>query len=73
MSLPANISDLLIQRLAKSTRIEYKAIWNPEPILHSIRAFASGIDNCGSRYKVLGIEEKAKHTATACRLPQTLG
>ena len=58
MSLPVNISDLLYQRIVESTRIEYKADWNPEPVLHSICAFANDIDNCGGGYIVLGVEEK---------------
>ncbi len=58
MSLPVNISDLLYQRIVESTRIEYKTDWNPEPVLHSICAFANDIDNCGGGYIVLGVEEK---------------
>ena len=57
MSLPVNISDLLHQRIVESNRIEYKADWNPEPILHSICAFANDIDNCGGGYIVIGVEE----------------
>lgn len=58
MSLPVNISDLLYQRTVENTRIEYKADWNPEPILHTICAFANDIDNCGGGYIIIGVEEK---------------
>ena len=34
MALPINIDDLIYQRVVESTRIEYKADWNPEPIVH---------------------------------------
>ena len=39
MALPINIEDLIRQRTVDRTRIEYKADWNPEPIIHSITAF----------------------------------
>ena len=67
MSLPVNISDLLYQRIVESTRIEYKADWNPEPVLHSICAFANDIDNCGGGYIVLGVEEKDGKAAWICQ------
>jgi hypothetical protein len=35
----------------ESTRIEYKADWNPEPIVHSITAFANDFDNLGGGSK----------------------
>lgn len=58
MALPVNIIDLIHQRIVESTRIEYKGDWNPEPIIHSITAFANDFDNLGGGYIVLGIEEK---------------
>ena len=58
MALPVNIIDLIHQRVVESTRIEYKGDWNPEPIIHSITAFANDFDNLGGGYIVLGIEEK---------------
>lgn len=45
MALPINISDLINRRVIESARIEYKGAWNPEPILHSICAFANDLDN----------------------------
>ncbi len=58
MALPINISDLINRRVIESARIEYKGDWNPEPILHSICAFANDIDNWGGGYIIIGIEEE---------------
>lgn len=58
MALPINISDLINRRVIESARIEYKGDWNPEPILHSICAFANDVDNWGGGYIVVGIEEE---------------
>ena len=58
MSLPINISDLINRRVVESARVEYKGDWNPEPILHSICAFANDIDNWGGGYIIIGIEEE---------------
>lgn len=58
MALPVNISDLIMQRVVENTRIEYKAAWNPEPIVHSITAFANDFDNLGGGYIILGVEEE---------------
>lgn len=58
MSLPINIADLINRRVVENARVEYKGDWNPEPILHSICAFANDIDNWGGGYIVIGIEEE---------------
>lgn len=58
MSLPINISDLINQRVVENARVEYKGDWNPEPILHSICAFANDIDNWGGGYIIIGIDEE---------------
>ncbi len=58
MAIPINISDLINRTVVESTRIEFKADWNPEPILHTICAFANDIDNMGGGYIVVGVEEK---------------
>ena len=61
MSLPVNISDLLCQRNVESARIEYKADWNPEPVLHSVCTFVSDIDNgCGGCI-ALDVKERTEH------------
>lgn len=57
MALPVNIYDLIHQRVVESTRIEYKADWNPESIIHSITAFANDFDNLGGGYIIIGVEE----------------
>ena len=58
MALPINVSDLINRRVIESARIEYKGDWNPEPILHSICAFANDIDNWGGGYIIIGIDEE---------------
>ena len=58
MSLPINIDDLIRQKKVERTRIEYKSDWNPEPILHSIAAFANDFDNMGGGYILIGVEEE---------------
>ena len=58
MALPINISDLINRRVIESARIEYKGAWNPEPILHSICAFANDLDNWGGGYIIIGIDEE---------------
>ena len=59
MALPINVLDLINRRMIQSTRIEYKGGWNPEPILHSICAFANNIDNRDGDYIIIGIEEES--------------
>jgi ATP-dependent DNA helicase RecG len=34
--LPINLSDLLRQRTVEGDRIEYKAGWNPDPIIRTV-------------------------------------
>ena len=43
MSLPIDVSDLIHQKKVERTRIEYKSGWNPEPIIHTITAFANDL------------------------------
>ena len=59
MALPINVSDLVQQRVIESARIEYKSDWNPEPILHSICAFANDIDNWDRRKRVVYVGEQS--------------
>ena len=56
--LPINIDHLLRQRTVEGERIEYKAGWNPESVLHAICAFANDFHNLGGGYVVLGVEER---------------
>ena len=55
--LPINIDHLLRQRTIEGERIEYKAGWNPQRVLHTICAFANDLQNLGGGYIVLGVEE----------------
>lgn len=57
MHLPINIYDLLDNSVVESDRLEFKAGWNPEAILHTMCAFANDFHNFGSGYIVIGIEE----------------
>ncbi len=57
MTLPVNIEDLLHQRRIEGARIEYKTGWNPEPVIHTITAFANDFDNVGGGYIIIGAEE----------------
>lgn len=58
MAIPVNIDDLINHRVVESTRIEYKADFNPQPIICSICAFANDIDNMGGGYIIVGVEEQ---------------
>lgn len=40
--LPINLTNLLRQRTVEGERIEYKAGWNPDPIIRTLCAFANG-------------------------------
>ena len=57
-ALPINIDRLLHRRTIESERVEYKAGWNPESVLHTLGAFANDFHNLGGGYIVLGIEER---------------
>ena len=58
MALPINVEDLIHWRKVERTRIEYKADWNPEPIIHTLTAFANDFDNMGGGYVLIGVEEE---------------
>ncbi|MCD6206434.1 MAG: hypothetical protein J7J06_00400 [Methanosarcinales archaeon] len=45
--LPINLNDLLHQRKVEGERIEYKAGWNPDPIMRTLCAFANDFENLG--------------------------
>jgi len=52
--LPINLEDLLRQRKVEGDRIEYKAGWNPDPIMRTICAFANDFENLGGGYVIIG-------------------
>src|SRR5690606_31370991 len=56
--LPINLDSLLHQRTVEGERIEYKAGWNPESILHSLCAFANDFHNLGGGYVVVGVAQQ---------------
>jgi ATP-dependent DNA helicase RecG len=58
MPLPINIEQILFGRSIESERVEYKAGWNPEEILHTVCAFANDLHNLGGGYIFIGIAEK---------------
>ncbi len=45
MALPINIKELVHGKVVEWERLEFKAGWNPENILHSICSFANDINN----------------------------
>ena len=52
--LPIRIDDLLHARVVEVERIEFKAGWNPDPILRTLCAFANEFENLGGGYLVIG-------------------
>ena len=58
MSLPTNIKNVLNNRVVEHARVEFKSGWNPEPIIHTICAFANDINNFSGGYIFIGIEEE---------------
>src|ERR1700677_5062960 len=52
--LPININDLLHARVVEIERIEFKAGWNPDPIVRTLCAFANDFENLGGGYVVIG-------------------
>jgi ATP-dependent DNA helicase RecG len=58
MALPVNIAELLTGHTVEWERLEFKAGWNPEDVVHSICAFANDINNWGGGYIVVGVQEQ---------------
>ena len=58
MKLPTIIENILNENIVENARLELKKNWNPEPILHTICAFANDIDNWGGGYILIGVEEE---------------
>ncbi len=58
MALPININDLLNGKPVEWERLEFKAGWNPEAVLHTLCAFANDIHNLGGGYILIGIQEE---------------
>jgi ATP-dependent DNA helicase RecG len=56
--LPINLDDLISNLTVESDRIEYKAGWNPDPIVRTLCAFANDFENLGGGYIVVGLDAK---------------
>ena len=52
--LPINLTNLLQQRTIESERVEYKAGWNPESVIHTLSACANDFHDLGGGYVVVG-------------------
>ena len=72
MNLPININDLLTARSVEWERLEFKAGWNPESILHTLCAFANDYHNLGGGYIIIGVaEEDGRPVLPPVGLPAT--
>ena len=58
MTVVLDAKQIIDEGIVENNRIEYKRDWNPEPILHTLCAFANDIDNTYGGYIIIGIEEK---------------
>lgn len=58
MALPIHIPDLFTGTVVEWERLEFKAGWNPEAMLHTLCAFANDLHNWGGGYLVLGVTEQ---------------
>ncbi|MBU0763518.1 MAG: putative DNA binding domain-containing protein, partial [Bacteroidetes bacterium] len=58
MALAINIHELINGKVIEWERLEFKAGWNPEVVLHTLCAFANDINNWGGGYIIIGIAEK---------------
>ena len=47
MPIPVNINDLINGHTIEWERLEFKAAWNPEDVLHTTCAFANDLNNWG--------------------------
>ena len=57
MPLPISILDLFSGKTVEWERLECKAGWNPEAVIHAVCAFANDFHNWGGGYLVIGVEE----------------
>ena len=54
--IPLSIYAILDKRLVEVNRVEYKAGWNPSPIIHTICAFANDYCNVNGGYLIIGCQ-----------------
>ncbi len=64
MALPINIEEMLTGQTVEWERIEFKAGWNPQKILHTICAFLNDINNWGA--DILSSALQKMRTALFC-------
>jgi ATP-dependent DNA helicase RecG len=57
LNLPISLDDILRGKAVEWERLEYKAGWNPEAVLHTMCAFANDFQNLGGGYIVIGVAE----------------
>jgi len=57
LKLPISLDDVLRGKSVEWERLEYKAGWNPEAVLHTVCAFANDFHNLGGGYIVIGVED----------------
>jgi hypothetical protein len=58
MKLPINIENLLASRSVEWERLEFKAGWNPNSVLHAMCAFANDFHNLGGGYIIIGVGDE---------------
>lgn len=58
MPLPINVDEVLRGQVVEQERLEFKAGWNPEAVLHTLCAFANDFHNLGGGYLFVGVEER---------------
>jgi ATP-dependent DNA helicase RecG len=58
MSLIIGIDSILNRNIVEDERLEFKEGWNPEPVLHTICAFANDIRNINGGYIVIGMRDR---------------
>ena len=56
MAIPVNIDQLIKERTVERCRIEYKEGWDPEPIIHTICAFANDYEGYCGGYVLVGVK-----------------
>lgn len=62
---PINLTNLLHQRTIESERVDYKAGWNPESIVHTLSAFTNDFYNFGGGYVVTRLMKISVYRAVA--------
>ena len=57
MALPISVDKLVHGAVVEPGRIEFKGGFNPNPVMHTICAFANDFNNIGGGYIIIGIDE----------------